>query len=264
MEWGLLGKYNIKVTDLPDKKIVRIYPDNIYNGFKTVSKFQKVNRIENRQRSNNRAKKNIIDLISLNFNSDFTFITLTFRENIQDITVANLTLSKFLQRLKYYLKTNGFHMSLKYIWVLETQKRGALHYHMITNIPNNLNYKDIIDIWNNSIDSSPKINIKGGSVRISHSNEYISTDKVKYYLTKYLTKNFEDNNFCGRKLYSISQNLKKPEHSTYYIPKLNVNDPTVISYIERTLDFTNKILIKKESYKNLYTQNDIIYLEYSK
>lgn len=62
------------------------------------------------------------------FNKDLKyFVTLTYADNMQDY-------DKLKQDIKIFLnseKRKG--IESKYIWVVEKQKRGALHVHMITN-----------------------------------------------------------------------------------------------------------------------------------
>ena len=83
---------------------------------------------DSRERSLKRAKRDLRRLINANhgqYGDQFTskFLTLTFKENIQDIKQANYEFKKFIQRLNYYcfgVKKNN----LKYTCVVEFQKRG--------------------------------------------------------------------------------------------------------------------------------------------
>ncbi|WP_236651814.1 rolling circle replication-associated protein [Enterococcus hirae] len=72
----------------------------------------------------------IARLIDMNFDNQTKFLTLTFRENIQDIAYANNKFNKFIKRLNYEL----YHIKkskLKYLATWEKQKRGAIHYHIV-------------------------------------------------------------------------------------------------------------------------------------
>lgn len=62
------------------------------------------------------------------FNKDLTeFVTLTYHDNMQNYDVL-------LQDMKIFLKSERRSGSNpKYLWVVEKQKRGALHVHMICN-----------------------------------------------------------------------------------------------------------------------------------
>lgn len=66
------------------------------------------------------AKTNIHDFV--------TFITLTFKNNITDISFANKKFKTWVTRIREIKK------DFKYIYVSEFQKRGAVHYHLITNL----------------------------------------------------------------------------------------------------------------------------------
>lgn len=59
------------------------------------------------------------------------FLTLTFADNLTDIDKANYQFKKFIERLKYRYSS----IELKYIAVIEFQKRGAVHYHLLNNLP---------------------------------------------------------------------------------------------------------------------------------
>ena len=54
------------------------------------------------------------------------FLTLTFSDNITNISYAFREFSKYIQRLNYAL---GF--NLKYVAVPQFQERGAVHFHVI-------------------------------------------------------------------------------------------------------------------------------------
>jgi len=115
-----------------------------------------------------RSKLQCQRLAKCNSNIWETFITLTFADNITDIKIANKEFNKFIYKIKRVYK------DLKYICVPEFQKRGAVHYHLLTNININndkLIYKQIdnnkyldIKYWNNGFDKIE--NIKGDIKKI--------------------------------------------------------------------------------------------------
>jgi len=77
----------------------------------------------------------------VNSNQDFDkFVTLTFAENLQDIKIANRHFNKFIMRLKYQ------YLNLRYLSIIEFQKRGAIHYHFLCNLPHVKN-SILSDIW---------------------------------------------------------------------------------------------------------------------
>lgn len=125
----------------------------------------------------------------INSNKDLEkFVTLTFKENLKDIQQANRIFSKFIMRLKYK------YPELKYLAVIEFQKRGAVHYHFLSNLPyvsNNI----LSEIWGN------------GFVKI---NEIKHVDNIGAYVCKYLQKDVFDERMSGQKKYFCSKNCIKP------------------------------------------------------
>ena len=175
-----------------------------------------------------------------------TFITLTFEENIQDVKVAN-------KRFKYFIdKVRRVKPNLKYLCITEFQKRGAIHYHMLSNISikdktliysqeDNPKYKHI-KFWNEGFDS---IEVMKGDVK-----------KIIGYISKYMTKDIDNRLFSHRR-YFYSQNLQQPKVN--YINKDNLKE----------LDFYKKIiqdanLVYNDKYINPYDNTEVIFLEYLK
>lgn len=120
------------------------------------------------------------------------FFTLTFNNTNQfrldDIEKCNYEFKKFIQRLK------GFNSDFKYLAVPEFQKRGALHYHLVINIPF-IEQKLLAHIW------------RMGFVFIQAISD---TPNIAAYLTKYLRKNGTDERFYGKKTYFVSRGLIQP------------------------------------------------------
>ena len=136
-----------------------------------------------------RSKWIFIRLTNANFGAHSKFVTLTFADNIQDLDHANKEFKKFIQRLRRRYK--GF----KYAAAIEFQKRGAIHYHMMSDLPYIPNRK-LAEIWGQ------------GFVRI---NDIKHVDNVGAYLSKYMTKgDGRDPRLRGRKMYLTSKNLDRP------------------------------------------------------
>lgn len=91
-----------------------------------------------------RSKNEMCRLILSNEDKFETFITLTFEDDIFDLTVANKKFQSFIRKLK-----RAFSSELFYVSVPEFQKNGRVHYHMITNI----DYNDI-HVINENINTS--------------------------------------------------------------------------------------------------------------
>jgi hypothetical protein len=124
------------------------------------------------------------------------FFTLTFASNVTDVSDANYEFMKFIQRFnKKLLGTKK--MLLKYSAVIEFQKRGAVHYHVILyNFPFTENYvKKLYELWT------------WGRINIS---SIYSIGDIGNYVTKYMVKGFDDIRLKGKKRYWNSRGLRKP------------------------------------------------------
>jgi len=149
---------------------------------------------------NQRARNKIRRLINANFTEESLFVTLTYKKNMQDIQASNENLKKFVQKMKRRQK------DFIYVAVIEFQKRGAIHYHMLCNYRvqwNNLeelqaHERDLGDIWGH------------GFVDIG----YKKNDNAGAYLIKYMTKDNDDERLKGKQRYFFSRKgLKQPEEA---------------------------------------------------
>jgi hypothetical protein len=134
-----------------------------------------------------------------NFDENSFFITLTYEKNMQDVKKADDDFKKFIKRLKYK------YGDLKYIAVREFQKRGAVHYHMISDVK--------LPAWNNEKELK-ELEVylwqevwKHGFIDIKSITH---VDNVGAYITKYMDKEFDDDRLKGCKLYLCSKGLKRP------------------------------------------------------
>jgi len=157
---------------------------------KTTNTFR-VRSEEYKFRSIYRAKNIIRRLGQANFGQNDKFVTLTFNNDhdfdINDLSICLGHYKKFIRKLK------TLHPQLKYITVPEFQKRGAVHYHIICNLPY-IDASDLEMIWGY------------GYIKILAIND---TKGVAIYLTKYLSKRFDDPRKNGHRLYYSSRNLKR-------------------------------------------------------
>lgn len=76
----------------------------------------------------NRTKKLVADIIHENYDVWQSFITLTFKENITDINAGNKMFNQYISQVRRVMP------DFKYVCCPEFQKRGAVHYHILTNI----------------------------------------------------------------------------------------------------------------------------------
>ena len=149
------------------------------------------NSLKNYANTNQRRRDMVRRLACCNFNGQYDkFFTLTFRDNITDVKEANYLFMKFIQRLKY-----KFGKNIKYLSVIEFQQRGAVHYHVLSNIPY-IPQEELQELWGE------------GFVFI---NAISHVDNIGAYIVKYMTKDNEDIRIQGLKAYLFSRNLKRPE-----------------------------------------------------
>lgn len=242
------GNY-VQVYHLSEKKVKKKKSDD-KRSIKFVNT-DNLRKIDNDSVNNNIEFKNIIRsklecqrLAKANSSEWETFITLTFQENIQDIDMAN-------KRLKYFVdKVRRVYKDFKYICIPEFQKRGAVHYHLLTNIKDNDqrliycqedNHKfKHIKYWNE------------GFTKVDSLEKDIK--KIIGYISKYMTKD-ADNRLYNRHRYLCSRNLIKPK-----ISYLNLDNPTHLEFLKNKLN--NKELQYENIYKNFYNDDLINFKEY--
>lgn len=202
---------------------------------------------DSRERSLKRAKANLRRLINANvgqYGKEFIakFLTLTFKENIQDIKQANYEFTKFIKRLNYHCfgtkKAN-----IKYTCVIEFQERGAIHYHVIIyNIPY-IKASEISNIWGN------------GFIKINKIDDIAN---VGAYVAEYLGQvekgqghDIEDDRLRGQKSYFSSKGLFKP---------IEITDKKVVEQVASALP--EDFLTYSATYDNEHLGN-ITYKQYN-
>ena len=196
-------------------------------------------------RNNNiiRTKLNCQRLAKANSNEWKSFVTLTYSENIQNMAQAKKDLSYFLKNIQKIKK------DFKYIAIPEFQKRGAIHFHLLTNL--SLEDKNIVV---RQKDNKKYFDIKFWNKGFT-SFEMLDSDikKVVGYISKYMTKEC-DNRLFAVKRYTASQNLIKPKEE--YI---DLNDKQQRDYFLKIIERKNCI------YSNTYIDysgNEVIFSEF--
>jgi len=119
------------------------------------------------------------------------FVTYTFRENVQDLKDANELWTLYQQRLR-----RRFH-GLKYLAVVEFQKRGAVHWHVL--------------IWGlNEYARSERVTRSFSRLWQRGFVDCIITNghpKIASYLAKYMSKSMSDIRLGGKRAYYTSHNI---------------------------------------------------------
>ncbi len=139
------------------------------------------------QYSINRTKTSIRRLVNSNPHLN-KFMTLTFADNITDLTQANYLFNQFIKRISYR------YGEFEYLAVPEFQKRGAVHYHLLCNLPY-IEMDALEYIWGH------------GMVNIRKTNE---VNNLGAYMSKYLGKELFSGRIFGKKKFFRSQTLSEP------------------------------------------------------
>ena len=198
------------------------------NRASTGKKRKEVGKIK--ARSLARTRTNLTELVENNEDVFKSFITLTYKEEIEDIDQAYKDLSNYLKLCKRNLAKEG--KELYYIAVPEIQNKRAqrtgkyvIHFHIISNaeigsalIPKR-EPKKIAGADHKGITTIEYYDLKGWpdekkghsfALPIQHQGEF----ELSKYLLKYLYKDLDDR-FYGRQKILHSNNLKVPEFQYY-------------------------------------------------
>lgn len=206
----MYGKKKIVISN----KVVEVYEYEKYfhygeriknpneKGLKSIPK-PKENKLESRQLSYLRSKRNLkrlinsnVEIYKKNYGKFFPpiFLHITFKENITNVRQANKKFTNFMKKFNYKIwkkKKN----KLKYAGVIEFQKRGAVHYHLVFFNLKFIDAKELAEIWSH------------GDIVIE---EIKDISDAGTYVCKYMSKDMDDSRLCGKKAYFTSRGLEKP------------------------------------------------------
>lgn len=206
--------------------------DNLYRvgkkGHEEVYDLEKEEFKQIRMDSLIRSRDLIIDYASQNAKVFHSFITLTFADNVTDLTEANKKFKVFIDQMRRLCKALG--TDFYYLGVPEFQKRGAVHYHLLTSL---VCGSELLPLQEGQTDM---YNVKYWNHGFSSAYNLDMTDKnfnVALYLTKYLFKDLDERLF-GRTRVLKSNNLVKPD--TYYLLKDSETYKKAKEYIKEKYD----------------------------
>ena len=213
------------------------YEKSVHFGYKDTRKNSKGrgsiasadDKEKNREKVLSRARKDLRRIINCNIQKYSKFLTLTFKDNVQDLDYANNEFKNFIKRLNYH-----YGIKIKYTAVIEFQKRGAIHYHCILyNLVQKINVQELQEIW------------KHGFIKI---NSIDNVDNVGAYVCKYMTKT-DDDRLLGRRMYFNSRGLNRPQE---------IKEPDLIAQLQKSL------LNQAHKYENTFVNdyNSINYRQY--
>ena len=219
--------YNFKVYNyLNGTKQLRIYNQSIRTDFKRekeneekekmynpfTGEFEVIKELkeENNERSqtvsNNRAKQKIYELARAN--EWEYFLTLTFAEDRYNYEKLTKKLSVWISNIK-----RDYAPNMKYIFVPELHKDGALHFHGIVSDIGNL---PLVDSGHQDKNGNVIYNIDCYKMGFTTATKVTDSGRVASYMTKYITKDLMSYS-KGKKKYWASRNLIKPNITEYHI-----------------------------------------------
>ena len=153
-----------------------------------------------------KAKQTVVDLINTNSNAYInpktnksfapTFATFTFAQNLQDIPQAKKLFRDFIRRLSRTIAEDVDQQSyLQYLGVIEFQRRGAIHFHVVFfNLPYIWN-GILQEIWSHGYTD----------IRLIEDIQNIGA-----YIAKYIGKDMGDPRLYDQPSYFRSRGLKQP------------------------------------------------------
>jgi len=141
---------------------------------------------------------------NLDKSSNPLFFTFTYSENIEDIRQGYKDFRAFVRCLR-----SKFGTKFKYITVPEFQKRGAIHFHsLFWGLPSYIFRTErqtrlVAKYW------------KKGFVFIKNTD---GSEKLVFYLSKYMSKAFVDYRLKNQKAYVYSYNCIRPVYNKGFDP----------------------------------------------
>lgn len=204
--------YNTKIIETPTTKEIYFYENPIFihsnsdikinstksnkrKNFDEMSAQKQYDSLKRKQKHYEQTRWEIARIVDCNFDNKTKFLTLTFKENIQDINITNKEFKYFIQRLNYFIYQTKTQY-LKYIATWEKQKRGAIHYHVIFFDFPYIAKEKLQDLWSHGFIKINRIDVD-------------SKENRGRYLSKYFGKDLELKEH-KKKAFFKSQNLKMP------------------------------------------------------
>lgn len=176
-----------------------------------------------------RSRDLLIDYASNNCDCWLSFVTLTFKENITDLSYANKKFNQWCLSMRRACKKLGF--EFKYLGVPEFQKRGAVHYHLLVNVRCG---SELIEFQKDTKDGSKMYDVKywkhGFTSAFDIEKDTDDKFNVALYILKYLYKDLDERLF-GHTRVLKSNNLEKPNE--FYLMQNNDTYKRAIDYIKQ-------------------------------
>ena len=245
--------YNTKIIETPTTKEIYFYESPIYSHSNTKSDLTKTSKrktfdemsahkqydsLKRKQKHYEQTRWEIARIVDCNFDNKTKFLTLTFKDNIQDIAITNREFKYFIQRLNYYLYQTKI-QTLKYIATWEKQKRGAIHYHVIFFDFPYIAKEKLQELWAHGFIKINRIDVD-------------SKENRGRYLSKYFGKDLELKEH-KKKAFFKSQNLKMPMEQ-----KLMLTDDVFKGLEQQNIVFQKKYIRQVYDTKSFITTGSLL------
>lgn len=227
--------YDIKIKKMGDyteiikysKKLMRLKSGlSLSDEDKTILALNRASKSDNNKSDNiirmdsiSRSYNRLLSLSMTNSKYFKSFITLTFKENITNLTFANKKFNIWVSNIRKLFP------DFLYLGVPEFQKRGAVHYHLMSNLDPKI-HNNIIMLQKNKNDMYDVKYWSHGFSSVFDLSLSDSNFSVALYLSKYFYKDI-DNRLFGRNKILKSNNLIEPtieliNSNTDEIDKINL------------------------------------------
>lgn len=188
------------------------YGMGVFEGFEGVATGKKSTQAKKKDYNIKRSALKLRRLINCNCGENDLFITLTYKDNLEDVKKGKEDFKNFIKRWNYQRKKKK-EKPLKYVYVVEFQKRGAVHFHCIFFNVGYIKKKELSELWGL------------GFVKV---NKIDHVDNVGSYVVKYMEKDLVDDRLNNSDLYGRSRgNLDEP---------VIIKNPQELAILEETLE----------------------------
>ncbi|MDE4916993.1 hypothetical protein ACUXAV_001611 [Cupriavidus metallidurans] len=176
---------------------------------------------QSKHASSKRARKNV-RLRCQAIQAD-RLLTLTYRENMQDIERLKRDFDAFRRAMK---KSGAWH----YIAVPETQTRGAWHIHVA--VHGRIVYNLVRAIWHRIVGGRGMGSV---NVRNPKTGGKWKRHALAAYIAKYITKDVDDHEL-NKKRYWTSKGIVVPEAQTYFVQDSNDMHSVIVDAMHAAME----------------------------
>lgn len=163
------------------------------------------------------------------------FITLTIPDNITPEHTHDLNNTILKGILQYFIRVHQVH---SYVWKLEYQKRGSVHYHITTSTW--IHYQAIRNKWNYLLSryklmSDYQLKYKSADPNSTDVHTVYKISDFQRYMAKEFAKSCQNNAAIKGKVWGCSQNLSSHKYFSF---DMNDEVERLIAKVDRKMRLT--------------------------